>query len=242
MTWAVIGLMLFGVMLTAILLKESVTHNFWRTRAGQGDVTMISLLLEQEFEHWRTMRVPRNVTPTLWHGVQTVDLVAVGGNQAHVTCSAEGEYRIVGGESQEITSPLDAAMRLASKLCDLILYDIPNLRLSAVRVDVYSTFRDQRGAPVQRCILSTTADRGTADDMDWETLRPSEVLERFETVYQRNAQGIAEPIVLPPPMEGAIPVADVPPPPPEEDAPSTAPAQSSNGQVTNDVWRPPTAR
>ena len=223
MTWAVLGLILFGLLLTVILLKESRTHAFWRTRAAQGDLTMIALLIQQEIGRWRTMRVPRGTPPALWHDVQTVDLVAVGPNEAHVTCTAEGEYRIVGGRSEQVTSPLDAAMRVAAKLCELILYDVPDLRLGAVRVDVYSTFRDEQGAPVQRCILTTVADRVEADDMDWEALRPHEIIGRFESRYRLNAHGIAEPIDPGPPLEGTVPLSDVPAPA-DPDAPRTQPA------------------
>lgn len=212
MEWAVFGLVIFGLILTYIIFQETRAHSYWRGLVAKGDVSAIRALLEQEFERWRTMRVPREVPAALWHGVQTVDLVAVGPDEAHVACSAEGEYRIVGGQPQEVTNPLDSGMRLAAKLCELILYDVPNLRLGAVRVDVYSTFRDEQGAPVQRCILSTVADRAEADDIDWDALRPNEVIGRFESRYRVNEHGIAEPIDPGPPLEGTIPVADIPPP------------------------------
>ena len=39
----------------------------------------------------------------------------------------------------------------------MMLYDVPNLRLGYVRVDVYSTFTGPDGTPVQRPILTATA-------------------------------------------------------------------------------------
>ena len=212
MQWAVFALILFGLFLTYIIFQETRAHNYWRGLVRKGDVSAIRALLEQEIEHWRTMRVPRGTPASLWHGVQTVDLVAVGPDEAQVACSAEGEYRVSGGQPQEVTSPLDAGMRLAAKLCELILYDVPNLRLGVVRVDVYSTFRDEQGAPVQRCILTTVAGRAEADDLDWEALRPNEIISRFESRYQLNERGIAEPIDPGPPLDGTTPVADIPPP------------------------------
>lgn len=216
MTWAVIGLALFGIMLTVILLKESRTHYFWRTRAAQGDLAMIAALLQQEIARWRMIRVPKGTPPGLWHDIQTADLVAVGENEALIACSVEGEYRLTGGRSEELTSPIDAAIRAAAKLCELILYDIPNLRLAAVRVDVYSTFRDGDGAPVQRPILTTTAERGLADDLIWEDLRPHEIIARLESEYEVDARGVAQPIDPGPPAEGMVLASDVPAPPEDD--------------------------
>ena len=141
MQWAVLGLILFGLILTYIIFQETRAHTYWRSLVHKGDISAIRALLEQEIQRWRTMRVPKGTPASLWHGVQTADLIAVGPDAAQIACTAEGEYSIVGGRSQEVTSPLDAGMRVAAKLCELVMYDIPNLRLSAVRIDVYSTFR-----------------------------------------------------------------------------------------------------
>ena len=103
-------------------------------------------------------------------------------------------------------------MRVAAKVCELVLYDIPNLRLGVVRVDVYSSFRDEHGAPVQRCILTTVADRAEADDLDWEALRANEIINRFESRYALGASGIAEPVEPGPSLEGTTPVAEIAPP------------------------------
>lgn len=212
MQWAVFGLVLFGLFLTYIIFQETRAHTYWRSLVRKGDISAISALLDAELQRWRTMRVPRGSPAGLWHGVQTVDLVAVGAEAAHVTAIAEGEYRIGAGHTEEITSPLDAGMQLAAKLCELILYDIPNLRLSVVRVDIYSTFRDEDGAPAQRCILTTIADRAEADDLDWEALRPAEIIGRFESRWSLNARGIAEAIDPGPPLPETTPARDIPQP------------------------------
>ncbi|MFN8556210.1 MAG: hypothetical protein U0531_02260 [Dehalococcoidia bacterium] len=176
---------------------------------AKGDLTAIETLLGQEVARWRTMRVPKQVAAALWHGVQTVELVAVGANAAHVTCTAEGEYRFAGGRPQEVSSALDAAMRLAAKVADMILYDVPNLRLSVVRVDVYTTFHTPDGLPEQRCILTTVADRATADNLDFEALLPVEIINRFDSRYEVNERGIAEAIDPGALLDGMQPVTDV---------------------------------
>jgi hypothetical protein len=228
MQWAVLGLVIFGLILTYIIFQETRAHTYWRGLVQKGDVSAIRALLEGEIERWRTMRVPKGTPPTLWHGVQTVDLLAVGPRAAHLTCSADGEYRISGGRSQEVTSPLDAGMRLAAKLCELVMYDVPNLRLGVVRVDVYSKFRTASGAPEQRCILTTIADRAEADDLDWDALRPEEIIRRFESHFHLNDQGVAGPIDPGPPLEETTPVAEIPTPA----DPDGIAAERRNGRIS----------
>jgi hypothetical protein len=229
MQWAVFGLILFGLVLTYIIFQETRAHTYWRGLVHKGDLSAIRAILEQEITRWRTMRVPRGTSPALWHGVQTVDLVAVGPDAAHIAATAEGEYRVIGGQPQEVTSPLDSAMAVAAKLCELVMYDIPNLRLGAVRVDVYSTFRDERGAPIQKPVLSTLAERAEADEIEWDVLRPREIIGRFQSRWKLSESGIAEPIAPPPPLEGTTAVMEIPAPadPDDPDAP-----RSPNGAVS----------
>jgi hypothetical protein len=208
MQWAVLGLVLFGLILTYIIFQETRAHHYWRGLVAQGDIDAIRMLLEQEVQRWHVMRVPKGMPATLWHGVQTVELLAVGAEAVHVTCIAEGEYQFAAGRPREVTSTLDAAMRLAAKVAEMVLYDVPNLHLSAVRVDVYSTFHDAHGAPDQRCVLSTIADRQTADDVDWDALLPNEIINRFESSYRVNERGIAEAIEPPPLLDGTTLVSE----------------------------------
>ena len=202
MQWGVLIIVIIGLLLTYVICQDMRAHAHWRGLVAKGDLNAIRMLLEQELERWRTMRVPKGTPTALWHGVQTVELVAVGADATQVTCAAEGEYRFTGGRPQEITSALDAAMRLAARVAEMILYDVPNLRLSLVRVDVYTTFHNADGVPEQRCILTTVADRATADDLDWEALRPAEIIDRFESRYGVNERGLAEAIDPGPPLEG----------------------------------------
>ena len=80
----------------------------------------------------------------------------------------------------------------------MMLYDVPNLSLGSVRVDVYSTFTADGGAALQKPILTTTAHRADADGIDWDHLAPAEILARFESAWEPTASGLAAPITLPP--------------------------------------------
>jgi len=206
MEWAVLGLVVIGLILTYVIFQETRAHRHWRGLVAAGNVEAIRALLEQEFERWRTMRVPKGVAPAVWHSVQTVQLVAVGADAAQVSCLAEGEYRVSDGRLHEVGNTLEVAMRVAAKLAELILYDVPNVRLSFVRVDVYTPVHVRNGDRAHGCILSLVADRATADDLDWEALRPHEIVSRFEHRYELNERGVALPFDPGPPLEGTRPV------------------------------------
>ena len=71
-----------------------------------------------------------------------------------------------------LVEPMGAAGTITS------VYDIPNLRLASVQIDIYSTYRDEQGA-AQRCIISTTCDRATATDIDWDAQDPEDIVRAF---------------------------------------------------------------
>jgi hypothetical protein len=187
---------------------EMFQQRTWRRRVDEGDVAIIAALIEEAMATWRRARPPRGTPAQLWAGVQGAQLLALTVESATVTTSAEGEFRNEGGVRTQVATALDEAIALAAKLADMMLYDVPNLQLRRVRVDVYTTFTGDDGTPVQRPILTTTADRSVADDLPWESLTPVEVLARFETAYHRGPGGHGIVIELPA-VEG-----EPPPPPP----------------------------
>jgi hypothetical protein len=188
---------------------EMFQHRSWRRRVESGDVAIVRALIEEALGSWRRARPPKGLPAALWAGVQGAQLVAVTADSATVSASAEGEFRTEGSQRVQVASALDEAIALAARLADMLLYDVPNLRLGAVRVDVYSTFTGEAGTPVQRPILTTTAFRSVADGLNWEALTPGEVLGRFETTFDRAPSGQGRPIVLAP-VEGTLPDAPGP--------------------------------
>lgn len=194
MGWGILGVSLLGLFMGFVIVQEMFVQRHWRGLVKHGDRWAIRELVEQEIERWRELRVPKGTGASLWHGIQTTEVAGVGRDFIHLICSAEGEYRVVEGRRQEVSSPLDEGMKLAAALLERLFYDVPNVRLSLVRVDVYTTFRGEDGAPEQRCILTTTAERADADRLPWDDLRPSEIVSRFESRYQLNERGVALPI------------------------------------------------
>jgi len=205
-------MMVFGsVIILAIFLfvgwavsAEMFQHRAWRRRVDEGDVDIIAALIEEVLAAWGRARPPKGVASNIWAGVQGAQLVAVTYDSATLSTSAEGEFRSEGSQRLQVSSALDEGMAIASKLADMMMYDVPNLRLSMVRIDVYSTFGGSEGTPVQRPILTTTVDRSVADGLTWDALTPAEVLARFETTFERGPTGQPVAIELAP-VEGSAP-------------------------------------
>jgi hypothetical protein len=197
----VVGIIIFAVIFLGVgwaVSTEMFQHRAWRKRVQEGDTDIVGALVEEALATWRRGRPPKGTPSSIWAGVQAAQLIAVESDGVTLSTSAEGEFRTEGGTRVQVSSALDEAIALAARLLDMIMYDVPNLRLGYTRVDVYSTFTGANGAPEQRPILTVTATRAIADDMTWEALTPDEILGRFEAVYARQPGGQPAPIDLPP--------------------------------------------
>ena len=192
--WGLLVVFVVALFITYVVLQETRAQRHWRLLVAAGDVDAIRRILEAEVERWKTERMPKGVEASLWHGVQTVELLEVGADFARVSCSAEGRYALVGGERREISSALREGMKLTVKLADMLLYDIPNLRLGQVHIDVYATFREAAVGASQRCILSTMVPRSEVEDLDWESTPPEEIVARLGGRFQADAHGAPQPI------------------------------------------------
>ena len=218
MTWPILAVLAIGLFLTYVIWQETRSHLHWRALVAQGNVWAIRELLTAEIDRWHEIRPPRGVPVAVWAGVQSAELVAVGRDHVQVACSTEGEYRMAGGRREQVISSLDAGMRLASKLIDMLLYDIPEVKVKTVRIDVFSTFHTSEGAPEQRCILSTCAQRSVANALSWEELSPREILDCFEIHYHTDEHGMVQAI-------------DPGPPLPDEPAEETMPDEVKRAQL-----------
>jgi hypothetical protein len=173
---------------------EMFQHRHWRHRVESGDTDIVRALIEEALGTWQRARPPKGTPASLWAGVQGAQLIGVATDYAVMSTSAEGEFRTEEGRRVQVATALDEAIALAARVVDMMLYDVPNLKLHSVRVDVYSTFTGPGGQPEQRPILTTTAERPVADALDWEALTPAEVLGRFETRFSRGPGGQGEAI------------------------------------------------
>ena len=124
------------------------------------------------------MRMPKGTRPSVWHGVQSAELVDVQPDGVRLSASADGQYAMVDGERREVSPPLAEGMRVTAKLADMVLYDIPNVRLRE-RADRHLQHVPRRLGSSQRCILSTICQRDVADVLAWDEMDAEEVVRAF---------------------------------------------------------------
>ena len=208
MEWGILAVSVIFVVVGYIVLQGTRASMAWRKAASGGDVDVIRQILEDAIASWRSVKRPKDVAPDVWRGVQTVALVDVAADGgpagahvgASVSCQVESEYRLLDGRWLEVSSPLQEGFAVTARLADMLLYDVPNLRLDSIRIDVHTTFRDADGTAERVCILTTNVSRELASEVDWEEWTPAEIVDAFGGRYRLGDRGVALPID---PVEGA---------------------------------------
>ena len=191
--WGILIVALFIAFIAYILFQETRTHRFWRRKAEEGDLEMITQLVEVEVARWRTEPPPKGTPASVWQGIQGVELVELGRDYIRVSTAAEPQFAMIRGARRQVTSALDEARRITMTLAERFFYDIPHVRLERVQIDCYTTYHQEGGAVNQRCILSTLGQRAAAAEVDWETDPPEAVVELLGGRYQLDNRGVALP-------------------------------------------------
>ena len=204
MEWGILAVTVIFVVVGYVVLQGTRASMAWRKAASGGDVDVIRQILEDAISSWRSIKRPKDVASDVWRGVQSVALVDVAPTGARlgasVSCQVESEYRLLDGRWLEVSSPLQEGFAVTARLADMLLYDLPNLRLDSVRIDVHTTFRDADGTAERACILTTNVGRELARDVDWEEWTPVEIVDAFGGRYRLGERGVALPVD---PVEGA---------------------------------------
>lgn len=198
MVWGLAVGILFICLLFAflgfILFKETRTHRFWQAKVDEGDIEMITQLVQVEVERWRTERPSKGTPAAVWQGIQGVELVAISRDEIHASTSAEAQFAMVGGQRKQVSSALDEAKRITARLAERFFYDVPHIWPARVQIDCYTTFQEPGGEASQSCILSTDASREDATEIDWENDPPEVIAERLGARYELDERGTAIPI------------------------------------------------
>ncbi len=189
MEWAVLGLTVVFLFFSWVIVQGTRAQLAYRKAIAAGDMDVIREVVEQTLEQWRSMKRPKEVPPNVWRGVQSMELVSLDPSHIRVSVSAEGQYRMVDGRWQEVSSALDEAMAITAKALEMLFYDIPNVRMPWARVDAYTTFRTADGRAERRCILTTTASRQAARNVDWDSWTPAQVVSYLEGRYRLDERG-----------------------------------------------------
>jgi hypothetical protein len=181
-------------LIAVIIFRETSTHRFWQRKVDEGDLEMITQLVQVEVERWRTERPPKGMSAAVWQGIQGVELVEVGRDCVHVSTTAEPQFALVGGSRRQVSSALDESRRVTAKLAERLFYDIPHVRPDRVQIDCYSTFHDESGRASQSCVMTTTAHRSAAAEVDWDNDAPEVIAEQLGARYELDPRGQPLPV------------------------------------------------
>ena len=195
---AAILIFLLFILIGFVLFKEVRTHLFWRRLVAEGDFEAINGILIGEIDRWRTQRPPKGISAAVWTGVQAMELLAGSSQFVHVSTTAEAEFRVVDSKRVQVATAYDTAVSTVSQLTEMLLYDVPNLRPDFVRVDVFTTFRNEDGSAMARPILSSLADRMRVAPIDWDSGDSHAIVTAFDLVVRISDSGEALPVELPP--------------------------------------------
>jgi hypothetical protein len=196
MEWGILIVVLLLLFTGFVIVQETARQMHWRGLVEGGDLEAIRTLLEEQIEYWHESRVPKGTPALIWHGVQTVELLDVTPTAARLSCNAEGEYALIGGKRIETSSPLSEGMKITKRLAEMLLYDVPNVKLDQAQIDVYTSFRDENGHADTRCILSTAVERRTVEHIDWDETEAVDFAELTGSRFSGNGDGLhaVEPI------------------------------------------------
>ena len=211
MEWAVLGLTILFAIMTYIVVQGTRAAMAWRKAAAAGDVKVIRDIVEDTLSSWRSTKRPKEVPPDVWRGIQSVQLVEVGPEFVRVSCQAEGDYKLVNGRWFEQASPLQEGMAITSRALDMLLYELPHFKAGRVQIDVYTTFRETGTATRRGCILSTSATREAAREVDWEEWTPGQIVDALGGRYELDDHARPLPIEVEDPKAPDAEGAEAPP-------------------------------
>ncbi len=201
MEWGLLGLSILFLLVAYIVIQGTRAATAWRKAAAAGDVKVISDIVGDAIGVWRSSKRPKDTSPQVWRGVQSMQPVAVGPDFVHVACEADGEYRLIEGRWVETRDALQDGMAITAKAADMLLYELPHFRPARVQIDIYTSFRDSDGVTRRHCILTTTADREVARSVDWEEWTPEQIVEALGGRYRLSDTGLPLPVEPTPPPQ-----------------------------------------
>ncbi len=193
MEWAILVIVVIGAGLTYVVWQGMRATRAYREMAAAGDIPTIREIIDAAVEEWRSGKPPKDVTPSVWHGVQTMEVIDVGKDYVQVACTAEGQYRLADGRWQEVRSPLQEAMAVAAKAAEVMLYEVPNFRIDRVKVDVYTTYRDATRGRRER-ILTCSTHREDARQVNWDDWTAEQIVQQLGARYQVDEEGRVLPL------------------------------------------------
>lgn len=196
--FALLGLTVFFLIVTYIVVQGSRAAMAWRTAAAAGDVRVIRMIVDDSLSAWRSGKRPKNVPPDVWRGIQSMQLTDLASDFVRVSTQAQSEHRLQDGIWTEVKNPLHEGIEITARAADMLFYDMPHYRPQRIQIDVYTAFREGEGPSRNVCIMSTTASRDQAREVAWEEWTAGDIVDALGARYRPGEFGQPLPIEVEP--------------------------------------------
>jgi len=176
------------IVLTTLILGLAISGSFfsqryWKRVIREGDQDALRAALEEALETWRRMRLPADTPSADWAGLQSAAIVACDTDRARLSLVVGPDIRVIEGRREQVGPAAIVAERVAVRMVERLLYELPLARFSEVQVDLYTEYRSPDGHVESDCLLTTQADRTAAAVTDWDDASPRAILAAWQTRY-----------------------------------------------------------
>lgn len=193
-----LGILAVLIMTAAVgfaIVSSAFSQRHWKRLIARGDRHTLLAALEEALDTFRGMRPPRGQPPADWRGLHSAAVVAADRDRCRVSVLVEPDIRVIpieGGaasERREVGPAEQVARRVAVRMAERLLYEIPLARFEAVQVDVYTEYRSADGGVETDCLLTTQVTRSLGNVTPWDEHDAAAILETWPT--RERAPGLA---------------------------------------------------
>jgi hypothetical protein len=177
----VIVVLLIAALVGFAIVQSAFSQRHWRKVIAEGDRDTLLAATEEALETFRGMRPPRGSPPADWRGLQSAVLVAADRDRCRVSVLVEPDIRVIDGERHEVGPAQSVARRVAVRMVERLLYEIPLARFEAVQVDAYTEYRSPEGRIQTDCLLTTRATRQLGNETEWDDEEAAAILALWQT-------------------------------------------------------------
>jgi hypothetical protein len=177
----VLAVLALALLVGFIIVQSAMSHRHWRHVIAAGDTPTLLAAVEEALETFRSLRPPRGMPPADWRGLQSAALVAADRDRCRVSVLVEPDIRVIGTERREVGPAESVGRRVAVRMAERLLYEIPLARFQAVQVDVYTQYRSQDGAIATHCLLTTQLTRARGGETEWDEQEAAAILAGWRT-------------------------------------------------------------
>lgn len=182
MEWGVLFVTLLGLTLGGVVLQATMAARHWRRVIAAGDMDALRQAVDEAFTAWQRQKPPRGYPVADWQGLQSATVLAADAQRCRVSMLVGPDIRVTGNRRQQVGAALDVARRVAVKMVERTLYEIPHVRFEEVQVDVHTSYQQPDGSSRTECILTTRVARAEAALAPWDTADDAELLRGWTTI------------------------------------------------------------